>query len=60
MSARDYQATRYASLETHENSVHEGVKYSCALCKYQASSYGYPTKHGKVAHEAYPCELCEY
>ena len=32
----DYQATTQRFLKTHKQSKHEGVKYSCTQCEYQA------------------------
>ena len=40
--------------------VHEGVKYTCGQCSYQATSKGNVAQHKSAVHEGvkYPCEQC--
>ena len=49
-------------MHLHRRSVHEGMKYPCGQCEYQATSKCNIEKHRKSVHEAmkYPCEQCEY
>ena len=33
----DYQATQQGALSRHKKSVHQGFKYPCTICGYEAS-----------------------
>ena len=45
----------------HRRAVHEGIKYPCGQCEYQATSKRNLDQHKKSVHEGikYPCEQCE-
>ena len=49
-------------LRTHIKSKHEGVKYACNQCDYQATQQFNLTTHIKAKHEGvkYSCDLCDY
>ena len=42
--------------------MHEGVKYACDQCEYQASWQGNLKKHIDLKHEGvkYACDQCDY
>ena len=46
----------------HFQSVHEGVKYACNLCDYQATRQSSVTRHIESVHEGvkYACNQCDY
>ena len=48
--------------EKHMESVHEGKKYPCDTCKYQASDKDSLKNHKKSIHEGrkYACGLCDF
>ena len=50
------------SLTQHKKSVHEGVKYPCNLCDYEATEQRSLTRHKQSGHEGVkcPCNLCDY
>ena len=39
------------TLAQHKREVHEGVKYPCGQCNYQATSKGNQTRHKRAVHE---------
>ena len=43
-------------------SIHEGVKYACNQCDYQATQQSHLKNHIKSQHEnfKYPCNKCDY
>ena len=47
---------------THYKSVHEGIKYHCNKCDYQATTQGDLQQHIQSKHEGikYPCNQCDY
>ena len=49
-------------LERHIRSVHEGMKYSCGHCEYQATQKGHLEQHRRSVHEAmkYACGQCKH
>ena len=70
----DYQATTLSSLTHHTKSVHQGVKYPCAICGYKATTQSSLTAHFQSQHKAgnlkthvnivhegikYKCEQCD-
>ena len=46
---------------THYRSVHEGIKYPCDQCDYQATDSGNLQRHIQSKHECikYPCNQCD-
>ena len=46
----------------HKQSVHEGIKYACDQCEYQATTQWTLTRHIQSQHEGikYACDLCDY
>ena len=42
----DYQATHISHLNRHNQSIHDGIKYTCDLCDYQAT-----TKSSLITHK---------
>ena len=55
-------ATTKESLDRHKRSVHEGMKYPCGQCEYQATTKENLDRHKRSVHEGikYPCQQCEY
>ena len=54
--------TRNASLKTHQQGVHEGIKHPCRKCDYQvATTKGNLEKHNQRGHESikYYCYICD-
>ena len=53
---------RKQAMVTHYRSKHEGIKYSCNQCDYQATQQGNLQKHIQSVHEGikYPCNHCDY
>ena len=49
-SHSDQQFTQNASLWTHKKFVHEGVKYSCDQCEYQAGQKDNLKAHKRTKH----------
>ena len=43
-------------------SIHDGVKYNCEYCDYNATNKGSLTQHVKSIHDGvkYRCEYCDY
>ena len=54
--------TRQSSLKTHQESVHEGVRYSCKYCGYKVTSQSSLKQHQESIHEGvnYECDQCDY
>ena len=52
----------WQGVHAHIRSVHEGVKYACHQCDYQATQQGSLTIHIQSLHEGvkYACNQCEY
>ena len=50
------------SMLTHYRSIHEGIKYPCNHCDYQATGSDNLTTHIQSKHEGikYPCDRCDY
>jgi hypothetical protein len=50
--------TTNRNLTTHKQSRHEGKKYPCDSCDYQATERGHITTHKQSKHEGkkYPCD----
>ena len=50
------------SLTLHKQSLHEGKKYSCSSCDYQAIQKSHLKPHQQAVHEGknYPCGSCDY
>ena len=50
------------SLDKNRRSVHEGMKYPCGQCEYQATLKGNLDRHKRAVHQEikYPCGQCEY
>ena len=50
------------SLYTHIKGAHEGLKYHCNDCDYEATQRGTLTTHIKAVHEGLKdlCNDCEY
>ena len=46
----------------HIQSVHDGVKYPCTQCEYQASEKPNLYRHMNSIHHGinYPCSICDY
>ena len=46
----------------HQKSVHDGVKYPCKNCNYQATTMKNLKRHKKSVHDGvkYPCKICSY
>ena len=47
----------------HKRAIHEGVKFSCLECEYQATQKGDLTRHTQSVHERnqkYQCFFCDY
>ena len=42
---------RKDSLITHQKSIHEGQKFNCKECEYQATTKGHLVTHQKSTHE---------
>ena len=51
-----------SNVHAHIRSVHEGVKYACNRCDYQATEKGALTKHIQSKHEGvkYACNHCDH
>ena len=49
-------------LREHKKSVHEGRKFSCGTCDYQATQKGHLTAHQQSVHEGriFSCDTCDY
>ena len=49
-------------LSSHHKIVHQGRKYSCELCGFQATYQSSVTSHHQSVHQGlkYPCHLCDY
>ena len=62
MSLQSEYSKILANSQTHEQSKHEGEKYPCDLCDYQATDRGNLTRHKQSKHEGkkYPCDSCDY
>ena len=58
----EYAATQLSALNTHKQSIHEGVRYICDLCDYAATTLSVLKRHKDIIHEGvrYPCDQCEY
>ena len=54
--------SKISNLNTHQQSVHQGVKYACHQCDYQATQQGALKKHIQSKHEGvkYACDQCDY
>ena len=52
-----YMATNQGQLKIHKLAIHEGVKYLCNQCEYQATQQTYFKTQKQVKHE---CKQCEY
>ena len=61
-SAGFVKATLKCDLLKHIKAVHEGVKYPCTQCKYNASRKSNLLQHIQSIHEGvkFPCTQCEY
>ena len=57
-----YKATKKGHLQTHQQSIHEGLKFPCSHCEYKATNKGALQTHIKSVHEGlkFPCTQCEY
>ena len=46
----------------HIQSIHEGIKYVCNQCDYQATTQSNLTQHIEHKHEGvkYACKQCDY
>ena len=62
MASSDVSATAQTDLRTNQKAVHEGIKYPCKQCSYEATQKGDLKKHQKAVHEGikYPCKHCSY
>jgi len=49
-------------LKEHIQMIHEGIRYPCDLCEYQAKSKRKLKDHKEFKHEGvhYPCDMCNY
>ena len=49
-----------SNLKTHIQAKHEGVKYACNQCDYQATQQAHLTTHIQAKHEdvIYACNQC--
>ena len=58
----DYQFTRKASLNKHQESGHMDKKYPCEECDYQATKKCHLSTHQQSVNmdKKYPCEECDY
>ena len=58
----EYQTKYSGNLNTHVESIHEGVRYPCNQCDYKATTSGNLKKHVESIHEGvrYPCNQCNY
>ena len=58
----DYTATTKGHILNHENSIYEGVKFSCDQCDYTATAKGHLLNYNKSIHEGvkFPCDHCYY
>ena len=54
--------SKKGNLLAHIRAAHEGVKYPCVQCLYQATTKGSLNLHRRSVHEGtkYPCGQCEY
>ena len=54
--------TQKCHMLAHYRSKHEGVKYPCNQCDYQATTRGHLQTHIQSKHEGirYPCNQCDY
>ena len=50
------------NMVAHYRSVHEGIKYSCNQCDYQATTQGHLHTHiaGKHSNKIFKCDHCDY
>ena len=51
------------NLHIHKKSVHEGIKYACDKCTYQATQQSSLTRHFQSIHDKsvrYTCDQCEF
>ena len=60
----DYKAKIRQLIKSHEDGVHNGVKYQCDIvgCDYSASYSGDLSTHTNIMHLKikYPCEICDH
>ena len=51
-----------ATVQLHNRSKHEGIKYPCSHCDYEATTKGNLQVHIQSIHEGikYPCDQCSY
>ena len=56
------QVAKQSNLQRHIQSQHEGIKYPCDQCDYQATEKNGLQKHNKSKHEGinYICDKCNY
>ena len=54
--------TTKGAMTVHFKSIHQGVKYPCDLCDYQATQPSNLKAHIQKRHEGirYPCDQCDY
>ena len=54
------QVLKKDNLDQHRKEVHEGVKYPCGQCSYEATSKGGVALHKRAVHEGvkYSCGEC--
>ena len=57
-----YELTRNLYIAMHEESNHDGRKYTCSKCYYEATFPSILEKHDKSIHEQieYHCSKCNY
>ena len=57
-----HEATEQCHLQTHIQSLHDGIKYPCNQCDYQAKRLGHLREHIESKHEGikYLCDHCNY
>ena len=48
-------------LQKHKESIHEGIRYSCYICYYKATTLSSLTQHKKSIHDGirYSCNICD-
>lgn len=56
----EFTSSWHASLRTHKNSRHLGVKFQCKVCDYETTQKGHLARHIDSVHERtkYHCSIC--
>ena len=51
---------RGVTLNREKSLTHEGVRYSCNICNYNATHYSQKHKESVHVGVKYSCDICEY